>query len=510
MALWGKTDTPESVPKWLEDDVNNTNESNDADNALFIDLTEAADNTNRAKGLKTPGWNLYHTYTDQNGVTRHKAEALVVMKVTAALANLSGGGGGGGGGSLFSVPLATANPSAATLLYTIDNPNVYGTSANDYFGNNNNYSSKSVQTDGTHLIVGAAQEDDASGSSSGAAYIFDASDGTLLHTLTNPNAYNTGAGDQFGYSVAILGNYAVVGAPGEDEASASTSGKAYIFNVTTGALLHTLDNPNSSGVASNDNFGKGVGINSTHAFVSSSDQGTIYAFNLETGAEAFNFSDVSGWGYDFVVDDTYIVVGHRQYNSSTGRVYIYSATDGSLVRTIENPNPFNGGAGDNFGYGVDISEGYIVVGSDEGTAPITTTYGSTLSSNKIGYAYVFEIATGNLISTMINHNPDGGPLSGYTNRDGFSRRNVAISGEVVVVGAFQEAATTTGGQVYLYDRTTGNLLVTIANPNGYNTPSYDSFGMRLDIAGDVLYAGAGNEDDAGGSNSGKVYALSLS
>ena len=84
MASWGKTDTLADVPKYLEDDAGNTNKSHDKDNAVFVDLTEAGGAANRAKGLKTPGWNLYHTYTDQNGVTRHKAESLIVMKVSAA------------------------------------------------------------------------------------------------------------------------------------------------------------------------------------------------------------------------------------------------------------------------------------------------------------------------------------------------------------------------------------------------------------------------------------------
>jgi hypothetical protein len=82
MSLWGKTDTLASVPKWLN--ANDPNKSNDLDNAFFVDLTEAAVASNKAKGLGTPGWNLYHTYVDGTGNTRHKAEPLIVMKVTAA------------------------------------------------------------------------------------------------------------------------------------------------------------------------------------------------------------------------------------------------------------------------------------------------------------------------------------------------------------------------------------------------------------------------------------------
>ena len=61
--------------------------------------------------------------------------------------------------------------------------------------------------------------------------------------------------DYFGWSVAISGNYAIVGAYLEDEPVGLYSGKAYIFNVTSGALVHTLDNPNAYGTSSNDNFG---------------------------------------------------------------------------------------------------------------------------------------------------------------------------------------------------------------------------------------------------------------
>jgi hypothetical protein len=79
MALWGKTDALASVPKWLEDDANNPNWSNDRDNAVFVDVEEAGVTANRAKGLKTPGWNLY-----SNAGGRHRSECLVAMKVSAA------------------------------------------------------------------------------------------------------------------------------------------------------------------------------------------------------------------------------------------------------------------------------------------------------------------------------------------------------------------------------------------------------------------------------------------
>lgn len=97
MALWNKTDAVESAPKFLIDGANTTivpvadpaRDYNglpnqlDLNNAYFVDLTEASLESNRDAGLRTPGWNLYTSYTDANGNTRRRVESLVPMKVAA-------------------------------------------------------------------------------------------------------------------------------------------------------------------------------------------------------------------------------------------------------------------------------------------------------------------------------------------------------------------------------------------------------------------------------------------
>ena len=80
MALWGNTDTANDAPKYL---TSGAGWPNDADQAFFIDTTEAAVTANRAQGLKTGGWNAYTSYTDANGATRHRVEPLVAMAVSA-------------------------------------------------------------------------------------------------------------------------------------------------------------------------------------------------------------------------------------------------------------------------------------------------------------------------------------------------------------------------------------------------------------------------------------------
>lgn len=121
----------------------------------------------------------------------------------------------------------------------------------------------SIDVSGDYAIVGAAAD---GVEQRGRAYIYNIVTNTLLHTLDNPNSYNASAADQFGYSVAISGNYCIVTAPLRD-ADEVDSGKAYIYNVTTGVLLRTLNNPNAYQGTAGDQFGHSVAMNSSRIIV---------------------------------------------------------------------------------------------------------------------------------------------------------------------------------------------------------------------------------------------------
>ena len=54
---------------------------------------------------------------------------------------------------------------------------------------------------------------------------------TPIQTYNNPNAYGTSGDDQFGYSVSVDGNYAIVGALYEGDAGGTNSGKAYVYQI---------------------------------------------------------------------------------------------------------------------------------------------------------------------------------------------------------------------------------------------------------------------------------------
>lgn len=72
MALWGKQDQANNKPTFITSET-------ELDEVFGVNVTEAQQVENRAKGLKTPGWTKLVTYTDAQGFVRNKAETLVAM-----------------------------------------------------------------------------------------------------------------------------------------------------------------------------------------------------------------------------------------------------------------------------------------------------------------------------------------------------------------------------------------------------------------------------------------------
>ena len=85
----------------------------------------------------------------------------------------------------------------------------------------------SVSIAGDHAVVGAYREDD-NGSDSGSVYIFVNNHNGSWSQQAKLTANDAAAGDYFGGRVSIAGDYAVVGAWGNDD-NGSDSGSAYIF-----------------------------------------------------------------------------------------------------------------------------------------------------------------------------------------------------------------------------------------------------------------------------------------
>lgn len=167
------------------------------------------------------------------------------------------------------------------------------TGASDLFGTgisvsgNISSSALALSTDGNTLVVGAAAEDsNATGingdgtnnaaGGSGAAYVF-VRTGTVWSQQAYVKASNTGAGDEFGFAVALSGdgNTLIVGAPGEDSNakglngdqtnnSLAANGAAYVFKRSGSTWAQSAyAKPTNAGVVLNSfRLGEAVAANS--------------------------------------------------------------------------------------------------------------------------------------------------------------------------------------------------------------------------------------------------------
>jgi hypothetical protein len=326
--------------------------------------------------------------------------------------------------------------TANALTITLTSPNA---EANGNFGT-------SVAISGTTVAVGAPRETANALPGAGRAYVFDATDGSLITTLTSPNAQMNGF---FGDSVSISGTTVVVGAPFETANALLFAGNAYVFDAASGSLVSTLTSPNA---AAGGNFGRSVAI-------SDGDPTVV------VGAPGETASLMSG----------------------AGHAYVFDAASGSLVSTLTSPNAeANGG----FGLSVAISDPTVVVGAPGETANLST---------GAGHAYIFDAASGSLVSTLTSPNA--------ASHRGFGT-SVAISegDPTVVVGAPQETVSSQGGagRAYTFDATTGTLIASLISPyaefNG-------NFGQSVAISeGDpTVVVGAPQETSSGQVSAGNAY-----
>jgi hypothetical protein len=128
------------------------------------------------------------------------------------------------------------NRATGEVKFPIENPNP-ASQLFDWFG-------FSVAADNSSIVVGAREDGTSGVDGSGTAYIFDSSNGALLHTLFSPQPEANG---EFGRSVAMMANgNVVVGAWGTSVDGIEGAGRVYLFDGRTGSLLYDIPNPEPS------------------------------------------------------------------------------------------------------------------------------------------------------------------------------------------------------------------------------------------------------------------------
>jgi len=292
----------------------------------------------------------------------------------------------------------------------------------------------SVAIDGKTAIVGTHEYED-----TGCAYIFTKVEDKWTQTSIL-FANDAAANDNFGWSVAIDDNIAIIGALGDSD-NGSYTGSAYIFTKDGENWIQTRKLV-ADDAATGDNLGWSVSIDGDSAIVG-----------------AF---------------------GNDDKGSSSGSAYIFTKSEDTWSQTqklIAN----DGAAGDLFGRSVSIDGALAIVGA----------YGNGDSDNgtESGSAYIFTKGEDTWSQTIKLIADD----AAANDRFGWS---VSIDGASAIVGAFGDGSYS--GSAYAFSKVEGNWIQTrklVADDADEN----DRFGWSVAIDENIAIIGAYGNDTHTGS-----------
>jgi hypothetical protein len=364
------------------------------------------------------------TLPDPLNATADQFGAAVAVSATDVLVGASGSNEGIGVAYLYG--------TSGLLLETYQQPPKV---AGHGFG-------EAVALSGSNVAVAAAVGSNGGGS----VYVFTTVPGFStftkpIQTFLDPDA---SAGDEFGASVAMWGDYVLVGAPGDG------SGAAFLYTTYSPTALLKYTHVGGSYFA----FGESVAGSDSNVLV-----GARGGAQGDTGGAAFlystpppgsqdplsplqvfadpNASAGDGFGQSVAVSGDDVLVGAYGVNNNAGTAYLYNTTFGPAVRqTYGDPNH---SPGDFFGESVALFGDSVLVGAG-GTSP-------SGNGNNLGAAYRFS-TSGSQLETY--QDPGANP-------QGHFGSSVALSGNNVLIGAYGTASTSIGqagpnaGTVYRYE-----------------------------------------------------------
>jgi len=385
----------------------------------------------------------------------------------------------------------------------------------------------SVAISGATALVGAPGND-AAGSSSGAAYVFARNtEGQWTQSQQILTPSDGAAGKLFGNSVALSDNTALIGARG-DKDKGNFAGAVYVFTRDATGQWNQGQKLTASDTTTGDLFGYSVALLGDIALIgargsenrNTGSPGAAYIFTQDTNGQwnqaqkliAADGVAGDGFGFSVALSGDLAVVGARNKAGASGAAYTFrQGTDGQWSQ-LQKLTAGDGAAGDEFGYSVAVSEGTIMVG-----APFAAhvTDGTAIYA---GAAYVFASGPGP-IGTR------GNELQKLTSSDGDTGDefgvSVALTSDTILVGSPNSSSAGAGsGAAYQFSFTQdtqgpGQWTQTLKIA-ARDAGSGDEFGSSVALSSDTALVGAPFDDiivtdDKGNTttytDTGSVYVL---
>jgi hypothetical protein len=244
----------------------------------------------------------------------------------------------------------------------------------DYFGG-------SVSMSGGYALVGAPKED-SKGYDAGAAYVYKRGSDGSWSEVQKLTAFNGESGDRFGSSVSLSGGYALVGAPWEDSKGVR-AGAAYVYKRGSDGNWSEVQKLTTSNRGGGE-FGISVSLSGDYALVGAIDEDSEGFSVLRVGAAYVykrgsdgNWSEVqkltasngeSGdhFGSSVSLSGDYALVGVSHEDSegiNSGAAYVYRRGSESIWSEVQKITASNGSSFDEFGHSVSLSGDYALVGA---------------------------------------------------------------------------------------------------------------------------------------------------
>ncbi|WP_424101635.1 LamG-like jellyroll fold domain-containing protein [Moorena producens] len=372
----------------------------------------------------------------------------------------------------------------------------------DYFG-------YSVAISGNTAIVGAYNED-TGGQNAGAAYIFERDSSGTWTQIQKLLASDPEAFDGFGFSVAISGNIAIVGAPFKDTGG-SSAGAAYIFERDSSGNWSETETKKllASEPKASDYFGKSVGINGNIAIVGAEGDdtggdkaGAAYIFERDSNGNwsetetqklfASNPTKSSSFGNSVAISNNIAIVGANSEDSgglNAGSAYIFERDNSGTWTQTKQLLASEPKASDYFGTSVSISGNIAIVG-----APYEDTAG-----NSAGAAYIFERDSSGTWPETETQKLIGTYTSG-SDKFGIS---VALSGNIAIVGASGEDS------ACIFERDSSGNWTEIERLLPGKLKVHGEFGYSVAISNNIALIGAYQAQDTGGTQVGAACIFEI-
>ncbi len=339
----------------------------------------------------------------------------------------------------------------------------------------------SVSLSGDRALVGASNTDD-NGFSSGSAYVFDF-DGANWSETTKLLPDDGTSTDQFGRSVSLSGDRALVGADGADD----FSGSAYVFDFNG-----TWSQSDKISSIASTRFGWSVSLSADQALVGDPDDVfngvevgsvTVFDFNgvswdetLELIAEEGAAGDEFGRSVSLSGDRAAVGAAQDDNNGlDSGSAYVFDF-NGTIWNESAKLLPLDGAAGDQFGESVSLSGNRLLVGAYFGN-------GGT------GAAYVFDFDGSSWVETARLIASDG-------MANDFFGIAVSLEGNRALIGASNDNGGIGSAYVFDFD---GSAWTQTDKLNPSNGAANDSFGRAVALSGDRALIGAQRDDSDRGS-----------